>query len=90
MGRELKVQGKGQTVSFTAGWSWAAGTEHLPEPGPGTEAAGALPLHAKRVQTQMHILNKEEHALQESQGTSAKMENVLYVLAFWRYDKIVN
>lgn len=50
-------------------------TEHLLDLGPGREAAEALPLHAKRVQAQMHILKKKNmlcrkarHLCQDGKG----------------------
>lgn len=49
-------------------------TEHLPELGPGREAAEVLLLHAKRVQAQMHMLKKNmlcrkaRHLCQDGKG----------------------
>lgn len=70
---------KGGWIQLTAGHSLSCTWRHI-----------CLTLHAKRVQAQMHILKKQNMLCRTGQGHSVKLEKVLYVLGFWRDDKIVN
>lgn len=76
-GADGSGKAKGRWIQLAAGHKLSCRCQSL-----------CLTLHAKRVEAQ--ILKKQNMLSRNGQGHSVKLEKVLYVLEFWRDDKIVN